>query len=849
MKKTIAAFFLIAFLVGKNFYATAQVNNFNPADLSIFFEGVTNNFNNGNQALLLFTIKNNGKKTFPSTGWKIYFNSKSELRVKDEGAKVKIDRHKANLFSLLPVAGFGSIKPGEKFTVEMLLDDNLISRSDCPEGFYLVWDNQPVKGYDIKNVQVKPMKLQPVDGRIQSDYASVIYNRNLEIDRTVKSASKIFPTPVNYVEGQGGFTLTADAGIDTDEFFSKEADYLSAELNKVFGNKPAAVSANSGKIKLIKKEGFSSEGYELEISQNGITISASRPAGVFYGIQSLKTLFPPESWRKPVTQVQVPYVKVTDAPRFGYRGFMMDVARDFQTKEEVKRILDLMSLVKLNTFHFHITDDEGWRLEITGLPELTSFGSQRGHSLDEANHLPSAYGSGADTGKLYGSGFYSRKDFIEILQYANERHIQVIPEIETPGHARAAIKAMDARYLKYLAIGNREEALKYLLRDTLDASEYTTPQAFHDNVINVALPSCYTFIEKIIEEIDILYKDAGLQVKSIHFGGDEVPAGTWEKSPLCNALIASDPKLESTNDLWYYYLTKVNKLLSDKGIALSGWEEIGLRKTIADGQNVMIPNPEFDNKDFRLYVWNNIGGNEDLAYKLANAGYKVVLTPVTHFYLDMISYKTYDEPGYFWGGITDISKTYEFIPFDFTKNLKENHEGKPIQPGAFAHIQRLTDYGKSNVLGIQAALWAETIKGPQQLEYMLFPRLLALAERAWQKGPEWAAEKEISAMRKGYTAAWSSFVDITGNRLLPMLDHYNGGYNYRIPPAGAVVINNAVWVNTQMPGLEIRYTVNGEEPSVKSKLYAAPIADKGLIRLKVFNREGRASYTTVIENK
>ncbi|WP_255156257.1 family 20 glycosylhydrolase [Ferruginibacter sp. HRS2-29] len=851
MKKTIAAIFLLFFLVGENFCATAQVNNFNPADLSITFEAVANDFNNGGQALLLFTLKNNGKKILPATGWKIYFNSKSALRVKDTAAKVKIERQKANLFCLLPIAGSEAITPGKGLAAEMLLDDNLINKSDCPEGFYLVWDDRPLKGYDIKNVSVKPIKLKAIDGRVQSDYAAVIYHRNLQINRAVNGPlSKVFPTPVNYAEGQGSFILTGEAGIETDEAFAKEAAYLSVEAGKLLGKKLSVAPGNSGKkIRLVKKEGFTDEGYNLEVSQEGITIAAGRSAGIFYGIQSLKTLLPAASWSKSAASVPVPFVEVNDAPRFGYRGFMMDVARDFQTKEEVKRILDLMSLLKLNTFHFHITDDEGWRLEINGLPELTSFGSQRGHSLDEANHLPSAYGSGADTGKLYGSGFYSRKDFIEILQYANDRHIQVIPEIETPGHARAAIKAMDFRYRKYMAIGNREEALKYFLRDTLDASEYTTPQAFHDNVINVALPSCYTFIGKIIEEVDILYKEAGLQVKTIHFGGDEVPSGTWERSPACNALIAADPALDNTNDLWYYYLGKVNKLLSDKGIALSGWEEIGLRKTVTDGQNVMIPNPGFTAHDLRLYVWNNIGGNEDLAYKLANAGYKIVLTPVTNFYLDMVSYKTYDEPGYFWGGITDISKTYGFIPFDLTKNLKEDHEGNPVKPGAFAHKQRLTDYGKTNVLGIQAALWAETIKGPQQLEYMLLPRLLALAERAWQKDPAWANEKDSSSMRKGYNDAWSSFVSITGNSLLPMLDRYNGGYNYRIPPAGAIVSDNAVLANTQFPGFEIRYTVNGGDPTFKSNLYRAPITDKGLVRLRVFNREGRAGYTTVIENK
>ncbi len=508
-----------------------------------------------------------------------------------------------------------------------------------------------------------------------------------------------------------------------------------------------------------------------------------------------------------------------------------------------------MALYKLNTFHFHITDDEGWRLEIDGLPELTSFGALRGHSLDEKYHLPSAYGSGADTGKLYGSGFYSRKDFMEILKYAQERHIDVIPEIETPGHARAAIKAMDARYRRLMEAGKPTEALQYLLRDTLDHSVYSTPQWFHDNIMDVAVPSVYTFIEKVVDEIDRLYKEAGVRLRSIHFGGDEVAAGTWEQSPACRMLIFSDPSVRTTDDLWYYYISKVSAILQKKGIGLSGWEEIGLRKTLLDGNKMTFPNPEFANRHMHLYVWNNIGGNEDLAYKLANNGYQVVLAPVTNFYFDQTQYKTYDEPGYYWGSVTDIKKTYEFIPYDLLKNIKEDDQGRAVTAADFSGKQRLTDYGKTNIIGLQACMWSETIKGPQQLEYMLLPRLAALAERAWAKDPSWATETDPQKTSASYDSAWAGFVNNVGTIQLPILSNYHGGYNYRIPPVGAIVKDGAIFANTQFPGLTIRYSTDSNEPTKTSPVFQNGMKAKGTVKLRVFNGAGRSSYTTIVNSQ
>ncbi len=845
--------FFVLILLTTFFQSTAMAQKsaaLNVEKLAVSFSIVNNNYQNKNQALAKFILTNNGKKVLPATGWKIYFNIKSMIGVENTADGLVIKKQTGNLFELSPTAAFTGIKPGGSYSTQMITD-RIINKNDQPEGFYLVWNNEPTKGYTIKNLSINKPALQPTNGKLVSDFAETIYNRNTAIKRAVNNnLPKVFPTPASYEETSGGFLLDNNITITTDKAFEKEAALLAADLENVLGEKPPVNIGSAAKGIILKmKEGLVSEGYELNINNDVITITASSGAGIFYGIQSFKTILPTAAWSKKQGSIQVPAVNIADAPRFGYRGFMLDVARNFQTKEEVLRVLELMSLYKLNTFHFHITEDEGWRLEIDGLPELTSVGANRGHTLDDKNNLPAAYGSGPETGKLYGSRYYTKADFIEILQYANDRHIQVITEIETPGHARAAIKAMDNRYERLMKQGKKEQALQYLLRDTLDVSEYSTAQWYTDNVMNVALPSVYTFIEKVITEVDKLYKQAGVPLTNMHFGGDEVPAGVWEKSPACAELVKNDPSLNEINDLWYYYYGRVHAMLKSRGIALSGWEEMGMRKTEVDGKKTLIPNPGFANNDLRLYVWNNTEGNEDLAYKLANAGYKIILTPVTNFYFDMIAYGTYDEPGYYWGSITDISKTYQFIPFDYLKNVHTDKFGNALDRSTFTHKQRLTEYGKSNVLGLQAAIWSETIKGPQQMEYMLLPRLSALAERAWAKDPEWANETDDAKMKLLYNNEWSSFVQSMSSRQLPLLEKYNGGYNYRIPPAGAIIENGAVLANTQFPNHIIRFTTDGSEPSNTSAVYNGPVTTKGIIKLKVFSATGGESYLTIIENK
>ncbi|HEY9007462.1 MAG TPA: family 20 glycosylhydrolase [Ohtaekwangia sp.] len=849
--------FLFAAWVFVALSAQSQSSTTDPEKLQVQWEVIENNYQHKSQFLSAFTITNTNKQDWPATGWTLYFNFIRTVDPASVTGNVSIEHVNGDFFRLVPKSGFSGIKAGASLRVEFASSDWVVNFTDAPAGLYMVWDSNPAKGIELTHYTIKPSTepkqyLRFAGDKIGLITPQMIFEQNLTA-RPVAAEKliKIFPTPARYKEQSGSFSLTGDVAIVTDAAFRKEAELLAGDLQPVFHKKASITTAGNAKgIQLKKDETISEEGYTLSVKPDGIVIAASSGAGIVYGIQSLKSLLDPLAWAGTKIAIAVPLVDVEDAPRFKHRAFFLDVARNFQQKQQILKLLDLMVLYKLNVLHLHLNDDEGWRLEIPSLPELTSIGSKRGHSPDGTTALCPSFGSGPDVNNPHGSGYYSQEDYIEILRYATVRHIRVIPEIETPGHARAAVKSMDARYARLMKEGKKDEAEKYLLRDPEDQSVYRSVQGWNDNVINVAMPSTYTFLEKVVDEIMNLYQRAGAPLLTIHVGGDEVPAGVWERSPACKKLMRENPSLKSTEDLWYYFFSKVNSIVMKRGLSLYGWEEIAMRKTKLDGEARYIPNPDFVNSNFQVDVWNNMlgAGAEDLAYRLANAGYKVVLSCVTNLYFDMAYYKAFDEPGYYWGAFIDVDKPYYFIPYDYFKNAKEDKFGNALDRSIFIGKERLTDYGKSNIVGIQGALWAENMLGPERMEYMILPKMLGLAERAWAKDPAWATEKDAAKSEAQYQQAWSEFIATAGLRELPRLDHYAGGFQYRIPSPGAVIQDGKVVANMQYPGFTIRYTTDGKEPSLKSTIYSGPIAKKGTIHLKAFNARGRSGKTSTIVN-
>jgi hexosaminidase len=797
----------------------------------------------------VFTLTNRDTRPLPARGWAIYFNAMHELPLPGSvKGGVAIEEVTGTLLRIVPGSDFPGVAPGKSVEIEYLT--NLLTNiSFAPVGPYVVFDETPTRGYAFKDYTTVAFERPPQGGH---DPRVITPEAQYDMDQAVhdvpdEALPPVFPTPVSFEKRDGQLVLEAMPSVSAPPELQAEGDLAAEVLRPRIAKGPAnAAGAAPLRLEVGTVEGSGSpEAYELVVdAKDGIRIRGASPAGVFYGVQSLRSLLPAPVSGKPFS---LPAVRILDAPRFPYRGFFLDVARNFQPKASVLRVLDLMARYKLNVFHFHLTDDEGWRVEIPSLPELTTVAARRGHTLDSSAFLPPVYGSGPDVGRPFGSGFYSRAEYADILKYAAARHIEVIPEIEMPGHGRAAIKAMEARARTLAQAGDAAGAKRFLLSDPDDRSRYTSAQHYHDNVINPALPSTYAFVERVVQDLVTIHRDAGVPLRTVHLGGDEVPGGVWEGSPAVQAYM-KEHHLASVDEMWFVFYDGVDKILRAQGLPLSGWEEIAVRRTRLDDRTINIPNPGFVGRGFRPYVWNNVpgAGNEDLAYRLANSGYTIVLCPVSNVYFDLAWNKNPEEPGLDWGGYVDVKKPFEFTPFDYYRNVRFDHRGNPVPPNVFVGKDRLTEYGRSNVLGIQANLWSETLNADGKMEYMLLPKLFGIVERAWAADPEWAREKDDAKSAALFADAWSRFVAVVGKRELPRLDRESPGLNYRIPTPGLKLVDGQARASLEIPGFVLRYTTDGTEPTLRSPEVRGPIPAKGVVRVAAFTAAGRKGHSAKV---
>lgn len=475
---------------------------------------------------------------------------------------------------------------------------------------------------------------------------------------------------------------------------------------------------------------------------------------------------------------RIPDVIIEDWPDMPWRGLMIDVARNFQRPATMKVVLALMASNRLNRLHFHITDDEAWRLEIPGLPELTEVGAHRGYTLDERKYLKQIFaGDGnphTDTGTS--NGYYTREEFIDLIRTAHNMGIEVIPEIESPGHARAAIRAMEARRLN---CGDQ----KFRLIEDGDTSRYTSAQAFHDNVMNPALESTYNFMEKVIDEIASMYHDAGVPLIGIHIGGDEVPRGAWNGSAAV-ARLKEREHLQTQSQVQAYYVQRVAKILATRHIPMHGWQEVALGHDEAYNKAII---PIMGG----VNCWSTLPhqGNGGVTDRAVLAGYPTILSNVNHLYFDLAYSRDPQEQGLAWGGYVD-----EFSAFN-----------------AYAHrLCPAMDKGPGKVLGLNAQLFSETIRSAAQLKTYLMPKILGFAERAWNCDTT-------------YTEA--NFNAIVGTRDLPY--YASQGLNVHMRQPGIRIEGNTAHINSPYPtssDVVIRYTIDGTTPDKSSPIYTMPIS-------------------------
>jgi len=415
-------------------------------------------------------------------------------------------------------------------------------------------------------------------------------------------------------------------------------------------------------IRVIKSNSFSvPEGYRLSVSKNTIIVEAHDEAGVFYAVQTILQMLPPEiesgklvrdrSW-------EVPCLAIQDKPAFTHRGLMLDVSRHYLPFDFLKKMVDALAYQKMNRLHLHLTDDQGWRMEIKKYPKLTSVGSVRSGTL--IGRYP---GKGYDNKEH--KGFYTQQELRDLVAYANDRHITIIPEIELPGHSSAAIAA-------YPELSCYPSATKMVQQ---------TWGVFND----VFCPTDYTFnfIQDVLDEVMNVFPS-----QYIHIGGDECPKESWKQSAFCQELIKSNG-LKDEHGLQSYFIQRVEKYINKKGRKIIGWDEI-LEGGLAPNATVM--------------SWRGISGGIEAAKQL----HDVIMTPGDYCYLNL--YQSEDPADSIaWGGLVTLKKVYEYNPIP--------DELKPEE--------------RKFIKGVQANLWTEYIKSPALAEFMLFPRLLAIAESGW----------------------------------------------------------------------------------------------------------------------
>ena len=446
----------------------------NKLKISIEWELNGNQINGQNKFASTFYLSNLGTVALDDKNWSLYYSMTPRGLVQDSyKGQVTFNHVNGDLFVIRPDSGF-LLAPGEKIAMSFEGKDFILKQSDRPAGLYFLMEDgaiyEPI--YTFRPFINLDMITKGAADYYEIPTAESIYHQNKKIkydDR--EDLSKLVPTPLEEVYFDGFVSLDQSWSIEASPLLGSESIFLDEQLKVIFG-KSLKQGAERRIILRLNKGLKAASSYRLRIDKDEILIQGADASGVFYGIQSLIGLMPVEVFHNNHTKVILPLGQIKDQPRYAYRGMHLDLARNFQSYESLIKLIDLMAFYKLNKLHLHLTDDEGWRLESKILPELTGIGARRAHTMDEKEVLQPAYGSGASEG-VRGTGYYTQEQYIQIIHYAHERHIEVIPELNMPGHARAAIKAMDARYDKLIALGDEQGALEYYLSDDADDSEYS----------------------------------------------------------------------------------------------------------------------------------------------------------------------------------------------------------------------------------------------------------------------------------------------------------------------------------------------------------------------------------------
>jgi hexosaminidase len=598
----------------------------------------------------------------------------------------------------------------------------------------------------------------------------------------------IIPQPASMTQSKGTYTLSSPAAIGVTQATAMPvAKSLQERLQRVTGY-PAPIQKNGQiRLELLSQADTSlgKEGYQLSVTTTGVTIRANEAAGLFYGCQSLYQLLPPEieSTTKQAIKWAIPYVQIKDKPRFGWRGLMLDVSRHFFTKQEVKQFIDEMVKYKFNRLHLHLTDDQGWRIEIKSLPQLTNIGAWR--PLREGKW---ANGPDPKPGEapVYG-GYYSHEDIRELVAYASEREVSILPEIDIPGHSMAMLAAIPNL--------SATPGTEYRVNASERFMEWPAGGHFYglkDNNLSPANEQVYVYLDKIFTEVAMLFP-----FEYIHMGGDEAARNFWEKSTEIQELMKRE-NLKNLDEVQSYFVRRVEKIILSKGKKLMGWDEI-LEGGLAPSAAVM--------------SWRGMKGG----IEAAKMKHPVVMSPTDFAYLDYYQgEKTLEPPVY--AGLR-LQKSYQLDP-------------------APAEID------EQYVLGAQGNLWTEQLPNMRSVQYMIWPRAMAIAEVSWTK----PAQKNWNGFVKKVEHHFSR-LDMAGTKYAKTM------YD---PIIKAKMDNNgklALVIEKEIADMDVHFSINETNPDHTYPLYTGPytlpydVATVKMVSYRNGKQVGRQINITVEELK
>ncbi|MAS68023.1 MAG: hypothetical protein CMC43_01635 [Flavobacteriaceae bacterium] len=778
-------------------------------------------------------IDNQTTTDFEPSRWSLHWNQIIGI-VKPESLPAGIDFTwvNGNSYLKLNFEEDWALKAGEQLHFDLIKDGIMSRLALGPFGAFLV---QNEKLFDVKTT----VKWQHAEGLedLNLPTSKTRYDELADIYLISKEKlPQIIPTPKRISKSNNDRPAEKDWQIYISPFFSAYSQDLKQLMTQTAKDIQLVVDIEEANLVINKAADLVNEAYMLNIDKEKIVINTNTYSGMVYAIQSLIQI----DVAAQLGSNRLPLIDIKDAPRFAYRGFLLDISRNFYGLNKIKQIVDLMSLYKLNHLNLKLTDDEGWRLEIPGLPELTDVGSRRGYTLNEQDRLLPMYGSGADGGKT-GNGFLSRNEFIELLRYARVRNVTVIPQISFPSHARAAVISMEARRQRFLAKGDDAAAEEFALVDLKDKSVYRSAQLYNDNVINICRESAYGFFEKVVEEVVGMYSDANVKLKEFSIGADELPYGVWQASPLCADKISN--KL-TISELYDKNISRLKEILNRYSIVLSGWEDFLLKHSELSQSETLIKEERY-NYEVIPYVWNNIwgGGREDMNYKFANLGFKTVMSNSSAFYFDMADDRDMESHGLNWSGYVDYFDTWAIDPDDIFANATLNEKHK-LSKDYIKNKINLDTNKRNNLIGIQSQLFGETVRTEHILNEMLLPNMLVFAERAWASRPNWislTAEQQKAPMLE----QWNIFANTLGQYAIPFLNHQYKNLNIHLPKPGGVISNDTLFVRSQFPGIKICYSIDGSLPTADNKFYdnSVAVGADAKIMLRAFdinNKGGKA---------